>query len=107
MEIARYEKRHTKALLESANVRSTIAQIVVPRRKVKDVLTELHYGSSGGNLVINKTLNKISQTFYWLQERADIGKYADSATLVQPVAARVPEIWAKCTSIISGHLSNE
>jgi hypothetical protein len=60
---------------ESANGRSTIAQIVIPRSKVKDVLTELHDGLSGGHLGINKTLNKVRQRFYWLQARADIEKW--------------------------------
>jgi hypothetical protein len=36
---------------ESANGRSKIAQIVVPRSRVKDVLTELHDGPSGGHWV--------------------------------------------------------
>jgi hypothetical protein len=35
---------------ESANDRSQIAQIVLPRSRVKDVLTELHSGSSGDHL---------------------------------------------------------
>jgi hypothetical protein len=60
---------------KSANGRSTIAQIVIPRSKVKDVLTELHDGPSGGHVGINKTLNKVRQRFYWLQARADIEKW--------------------------------
>jgi hypothetical protein len=60
---------------ESANRRSTIAQIVIPRSKVKDVLTELHDGPSGSHFGINKTLNKVRQRFYWLQARADIEKW--------------------------------
>jgi hypothetical protein len=49
---------------ESANDRSKIAQIVVPRSRVKDVLTELHDGPSGGQLGVNKTLHKVRQRFY-------------------------------------------
>jgi hypothetical protein len=52
---------------ESANGRYQIAQIVLPRRKEKDVLTELHGGSSGGHLGDNKTLNKVRQRYYWPQ----------------------------------------
>jgi hypothetical protein len=57
---------------ESAKGRSTVAQIVIPRSKVKDVLTELHDGRSGGHVGINKTSNKVRQRFYWLYARADI-----------------------------------
>jgi hypothetical protein len=49
---------------ESANGRSRIAQIVLPQSRVKDVLTELHGGSSGGHLGVNKTLNKVRQQYY-------------------------------------------
>jgi hypothetical protein len=59
---------------ESVNGRSTIAQLIIPRSKVKDVLTELQDGPSGGHMGINKTLNKVWQRFYWLQARADIEK---------------------------------
>jgi hypothetical protein len=57
---------------ESANGRSKVDQIVHPRNKVEDVLTELHGGPSGGHLGVNKTLNKILQRYYWLPSRNDI-----------------------------------
>jgi hypothetical protein len=42
---------------ESPNGRSQVAQVVIPRSRVKDVLMELHSGPSGGHLGVNKTLN--------------------------------------------------
>jgi hypothetical protein len=60
---------------ESDNGRSKIAQIVVHRSTVKDMLTELHDGLSGGHLGVNKTRNKFRQRFYWLQARTDIEKW--------------------------------
>jgi hypothetical protein len=60
---------------ESANGRVTVAQIVLPWSKVKDVLTELQDEPSGGHLGINKTLNKVRQRFYWLQARSHIEKW--------------------------------
>jgi hypothetical protein len=51
---------------ESANGRSQIAQIFLPQNRVKDMLTELHGGSSEGDLGVNKTLNKVRQRYYWL-----------------------------------------
>jgi hypothetical protein len=46
---------------ESANGRSKIAQIVIPRSRVKDVLAELHDGPSGGPLGVNKTVIKFGK----------------------------------------------
>jgi hypothetical protein len=59
----------------SANGQSQIAQIVIPQSRVKDMLTELHSGLSGGHFCVNKTRNKVWQRFYWLQAGSDIGKW--------------------------------
>jgi hypothetical protein len=59
---------------ESADGRSQIAQIVRHWSRVKDMLTELHSGLSGGHLGVNKNLNKVCQRYYWLQARSDIEK---------------------------------
>jgi hypothetical protein len=57
VEIPRRVVRHTRALLRIR--RHTIsARIVLPRSKVKDVLTDLHGALSGSHLGVNKTLNK-------------------------------------------------
>jgi hypothetical protein len=45
-----------KRLWESVDGRAKTAQIVIPRSKVKEVLTEMHGGPSGGHLGVNKTL---------------------------------------------------
>jgi hypothetical protein len=42
---------------------------------MKNMLTELHGGSSGGHLGVNKTLNKVRQRYYWLQARGDIERW--------------------------------
>jgi hypothetical protein len=52
-----------------------IAQIILPRSTVNDVLTKLHGGLSGGHLGVNKTLNKVRQRYYWLQVRRDVEKW--------------------------------
>jgi hypothetical protein len=44
---------------ESADGRTKTAQIVIPRSKVKEVSTEMHEGSSGGHLEVNKTFDNI------------------------------------------------
>jgi hypothetical protein len=59
---------------ESANGQSQIAQVVIPRSRVQDVLTELHGGPSD-HLGINKTVNKVWKRFYWVQARSNVEKW--------------------------------
>jgi putative component of toxin-antitoxin plasmid stabilization module len=48
---------------ESANRRYRTAQTDLLQSKVKEVLRELHSGSSGDHLDIRKTLNKVRQQY--------------------------------------------
>jgi hypothetical protein len=50
-------------LWESADGRTKAAQVLIPRSKVKDVLTEMHGGPSGGHLGVKKTVDKVSQRY--------------------------------------------
>jgi hypothetical protein len=43
--------------------------------KVNEVQGELHVGSTGGRLDVNKTLHKVRQQYYWLRARSDIGRW--------------------------------
>jgi hypothetical protein len=81
-------KRHRKA----TDGWSKIAQIVLPQRRVNEVLTELHVGQSGGHLGVNKTLNKVQQRYYWLQARNDVENWCRQSTPVQPVVAPEQEL---------------
>ena len=49
---------------ESSDGKKKTAQVIVPRSKVDEILTELHGGTSGGHLGANKTIDKIRQRFY-------------------------------------------
>ena len=60
---------------ESTDGRKKTVQIIVPRSKVKEVLEEMHGGSSGGHLGANKTLDKVRQRYYWLNLRADVERW--------------------------------
>jgi hypothetical protein len=91
---------------ESANGQSQVAQIVIPQSRVKDILTELHGGLSGGHLGDNKILNKIHQRYYCLQQEAISRDGADSASVWQ-VKAPEPGIGAKYNSITPGLLWKE
>jgi hypothetical protein len=60
---------------ESADGRTKTAHIVLPQSKVKEVLAELHGRPLGGQLGINKTLDKVRQWYYWLHSRNDIERW--------------------------------
>jgi hypothetical protein len=63
-----------------------MAQIVIPRSKAKEVLVEMHGGTSRGHLETNKTIDKFRQRYYWLHLRGDVERWC------QPVPpAGIPE----------------
>jgi hypothetical protein len=64
-----------KHLWESADGRTTTAQVVIPGSKVKEVLTEMHAGPSGGHFGVSKILDKVKQRYYWLQSRDDVRRW--------------------------------
>ncbi|KAI5725816.1 hypothetical protein M8J77_020471 [Diaphorina citri] len=60
---------------ESLNGRNVRLQIILPRARVKEVLEELHGGTSGGHLGVNKTVDKVRERFYWLRMKQDVEDY--------------------------------
>jgi hypothetical protein len=55
----------------SADGRTKMSQIVIPRSKVKEMLAEMYGGHSGGHFGV-KTLNKVRRRYYWLHSRSDV-----------------------------------
>jgi hypothetical protein len=47
------------------------SRTALPWTKVTEVLGELHEGSSGELMEINKSLDKITEWYYWLHTRCD------------------------------------
>ena len=47
----------------------------ITQGKVKEVLTEMHGGKSGGNLGASKTMDKVRQRNYWLHLRSDVERW--------------------------------
>lgn len=70
---------------ESENGKSTTMQTIVPHALRKDVLKELHNGSSGGHFGINKTISKIREHFYWLELRRDVEDFVKTCTQCESV----------------------
>jgi hypothetical protein len=59
---------------ESADGKRT-AQVVIPRSRVKEVLTEMHGGTSGGHLEVNKTIERARQRYYLLHLKDDVERW--------------------------------
>ena len=60
---------------ESADGMEKTAQIVIPQIKVKLLLVEMHGVSSGGYLGVNKIINKVRKSYYWLLLRSDVERF--------------------------------
>jgi len=49
---------------ESVDGKKESAQIVITHGNVKEVMVEMHGGTSGGHLGTNKTMDKVRQRYY-------------------------------------------
>jgi hypothetical protein len=57
---------------EASNLKSNFLQLVVPRKRVKEILEEAHDSSTGGHFGVNKTLDKIRKRFFWATCKQDV-----------------------------------
>jgi hypothetical protein len=76
---------------ESAAKRSNTVQTVLPQRKVKEVPGELHRGFSGGHLVVNSALDRVTQWYFWLHTRNNVQRRAHYEKPAQQVETPYPE----------------
>jgi hypothetical protein len=60
---------------ESTDGKTRTAQIVLPRSKVREVLVEIHEGTSEGHLGVKKILEKARRRYYWLYLSSDFEKW--------------------------------
>ena len=54
------------------NLKLRIFQLIVPRKRIKEILKEAHDGASSGHFGVNKTLEKIRRRFYWATCKQDV-----------------------------------
>ncbi|XP_018378085.1 PREDICTED: uncharacterized protein LOC108770849 [Trachymyrmex cornetzi] len=57
---------------EAPNLRDSIAQLVVPKGRIQQILEQAHDSPSGGHFGISKTLEKIRKRFYWASCKQDV-----------------------------------
>ena len=61
----------------------TVYQIVVPKKKQKDVLSIAHESALAGHLGVNKTYHRVLTHFYWPKLRKDVVEYCRSCHVCQ------------------------
>ena len=64
---------------------SVVHQIVVPKVYQSEILKLAHESPMGGHLGINKTYNKITKHFYWLQIRHCVAEFCKTCHICQMV----------------------
>ena len=69
-----------KRVLESADGTQNRLQLLVPKRRIPEVLRQLHDGTSGGHFGVHKTLEKIRERFYWVNLREDVKDWCRKCT---------------------------
>lgn len=65
----------------SSNLKTDIFQVIVPRRKIKEVLEKAHDSPFGGHFGVNKTLEKIWKRFYWATCKRDVENWCKSCKI--------------------------
>jgi len=78
---------------ESADGKEKKLQIVVPASRRREVLAELHGGTSGGHFGVTKTLEKLRQRFYWVGYHDDVKDWCRNC--VECVASKGPRTRAR------------
>ena len=88
---------------EATDGRSAVVQVLVPRRLREQVLTDLHEGSLGGHLGVEKTLARVQEHFYWPGYHDDVRNWcrccAPCATRKNPA----PKSRAPLSSVKTGY----
>lgn len=57
---------------EALDLKKNIFQLIVPKKRIKQILEEVYDFSSGGHFGINKTLGKVRRRFYWATCKQDV-----------------------------------
>jgi hypothetical protein len=60
---------------ESADWKEKTAQIFTSQNKGKVVPVEMHGCTSNGCVGVNKIIDKVRQSYYWLQLRGDVERF--------------------------------
>ena len=88
--------------LPSATSPGLCDKLVVPKVLCGEVLSELHEGSFGGHLGMEKTLGKVKERFYWPGHFSDVQKWCNTCAVCAMRKTPVPRPKAKLCNISVG-----
>jgi len=60
---------------EAPSLKRSVFQLVVPQKRVRQILEEAHDSPFGGHFGVNKTLDKIRRRFYWASCKQDVEQW--------------------------------
>ncbi|RLU16500.1 hypothetical protein DMN91_010568 [Ooceraea biroi] len=66
---------------ESPNLKSNVLQMIVPTKKIEEILKEAHDSSSGDHFGVNKTLAKVRKCYYWATCKGDVEKWCATCAI--------------------------
>ena len=81
----------------------TSLQMVVPQDLRREVLVDLHEGTMGGHLGVEKTLSKLKERFYWPGYHTDVQNWCRNCPVCTSRKNLAPKARAPLTSIKTGY----
>jgi len=66
---------------ESPNLKINKFQLIVPQKKIKQILEEVHDSPSGGHFGVNKTLDRVRRRYYWVTCKSDVEDWCRSCKI--------------------------
>ena len=88
---------------EGADGLNTIAQIVVPKVLRDAVLADLHEGTLGAHLGVDKTLARLKEWFYWPGHHQDVRNWCDNCGVCATRKNPAPKAKSTLKSIVVGY----
>ena len=88
---------------ETADSSSAIAQVVVPKALRDEVLADLHEGTLGGHLGVEKTLARLKERFYWLEHHQDVRNWCHNCGVCATRKSPTPKAKSALKSIVVGY----
>ena len=78
-------------------------QLVIPEALRAEVLSDLHEGTLGGHLGVDKTLARLKERFYWPGHYNDVHEWCRSCAVCASRKSPAPKTRAPLTSINTGY----
>ena len=88
---------------ETSDGSHSIAQLVVPKALREEVLSDLHEGTVGGHLGVDKILARLKERFYWPGHYTDVRDWCQNCGTCASRKSPAPRYKAPLESITTGY----